>query len=320
MVDAKIDSTDGRSIAVRPPIPIRRACLPTPALQKDPLMKLLRFGPLGSEKPGLLGPDGIVRDLSGVVADVSAASLSPLELARLQAIDPASLPVVVGNPRLGACVAGVGKFICVGLNYADHARETGKEPPAEPILFMKATSAICGPNDDIEIPRNSSKCDWEVELGVVIGQRAKYVSEAEALNFVAGYCLVNDVSERAFQSERGGQWTKGKSHDSFGPIGPWLVTKDEVPDPQNLDLWLDVDGVRRQTGSTRTMIFGVAHLVAYISQFMTLNPGDIIATGTPPGVGLGQKPPVFLTVGQQMRLGVTGLGTQTQTTIAARPS
>jgi 2-keto-4-pentenoate hydratase/2-oxohepta-3-ene-1,7-dioic acid hydratase in catechol pathway len=215
-------------------------------------------------------------------------------------------------------VGRTGKFICVGLNYADHARETGKEPPAEPILFMKATSAICGPDDDIEIPEGSSKTDWEVELGVVIGKRAKYVREEDALEHVAGYCTVNDVSERAFQSERGGQWTKGKSHDTFGPVGPWLVTRDEVADPQALELWLEVDGIRRQNGSTRTMIFGVASLVSYISRFMTLEPGDIIATGTPPGVGLGHKPPVFLRAGQTMRLAVAGLGTQTQKTIPAR--
>ncbi len=221
--------------------------------------------------------------------------------------------------RIGACVPRPGKFICVGLNYADHAKETGKAPPEEPILFMKATSAVVGPNDDVEIPRGSKKADWEVELGVVIGTRAKYVSEADALNHVAGYCVVNDVSERAFQSERGGQWTKGKSHDTFGPTGPWLVTRDEVADPQNLALWLDVDGVRRQTGNTNTMIFGVAHLVSYISQFMTLEPGDVIATGTPPGVGMGIKPePVFLKPGQVMTLGIEGLGEQRQQTVEAR--
>ena len=280
-------------------------------------MKLLRFGPLGQEKPGLLDGDGLLRDLSGVVADIAGEALGDEALARLAALDPATLPLVDGKPRIGACVGKVGKMICVGLNYADHARETGKEPPAEPILFMKATTALCGPDDDIEIPRGSQKTDWEVELGVVIGKRAKYVGEAEALGHVAGYCVVNDVSERAFQSERGGQWTKGKSHDTFGPIGPWLVTRDEIADPQAIDLWLEVDGVSRQNGSTRTMIFGVAHLVSYISQFMTLEPGDIIATGTPPGVGLGQKPPLFLKAGQTMRLGVAGLGIQTQRTIAA---
>lgn len=281
-------------------------------------MKLLRFGPIGQEKPGLLDGQGTLRDLSGVVADIAGEVLGDAGLARLAALDTSTLPSVEGNPRIGACVGEVGKMICVGLNYADHAKETGKEPPAEPILFMKATTALCGPNDDIEIPRGSLKTDWEVELGVVIGKRAKYVAEADALGHVAGYCVVNDVSERAFQSERGGQWTKGKSHDTFGPIGPWLVTRDEVADPQAIGLWLEVDGVSRQNGSTRTMIFGVAHLVSYISQFMTLEPGDIIATGTPPGVGLGQKPPVFLKVGQSMRLGIQGLGIQTQRTVAAR--
>lgn len=281
-------------------------------------MKLLRFGPLGQEKPGLLDGQDTLRDLSGVVADIAGEVLGDAGLARLAALDTSTMPSVEGNPRIGACVGEVGKMICVGLNYADHAKETGKEPPAEPILFMKATTALCGPNDDIEIPRGSLKTDWEVELGVVIGKRAKYVAEADALGHVAGYCVVNDVSERAFQSERGGQWTKGKSHDTFGPIGPWLVTRDEVADPQAIGLWLEVDGVSRQNGSTRTMIFGVTHLVSYISQFMTLEPGDIIATGTPPGVGLGQKPPVFLKVGQTMRLGIEGLGIQTQRTVAAR--
>ena len=281
-------------------------------------MKLLRFGPLGQEKPGLLDGQGTLRDLSGVVADIAGEVLGDAGLARLAALDTSTLPSVEGNPRIGACVGEVGKMICVGLNYADHAKETGKVPPAEPILFMKATTALCGPNDDIEIPRGSLKTDWEVELGVVIGKRAKYVAEVDALDHVAGYCVVNDVSERAFQSERGGQWTKGKSHDTFGPIGPWLVTRDEVADPQAVGLWLEVDGVSRQNGSTRTMIFGVTHLVSYISQFMTLEPGDIIATGTPPGVGLGQKPPVFLKAGQTMRLGIEGLGIQTQRTVAAR--
>ncbi|MCD2174882.1 fumarylacetoacetate hydrolase family protein [Rhizobium sp. C4] len=281
-------------------------------------MKLLRHGPAGAEKPALLDNDGKVRDLSGIVADLGGEALSDAGLARIAAIDPKSLPEVSPG-RIGPCIAGTRKFICVGLNYSDHAKETGKAPPEEPILFMKATSAIIGPNDDVEIPRNSVKADWEVELGIVIGTRAKYVSEDKALDHVAGYCVVNDVSERAFQSERGGQWTKGKSHDTFGPIGPWLVTRDEVPDPQNLKLWLDVDGVRRQTGTTANMIFGVRHLVSYISQFMTLEPGDIIATGTPPGVGLGIKPePVFLKVGQVMTLGIEGLGDQTQHTIAAR--
>ncbi|WP_427026314.1 fumarylacetoacetate hydrolase family protein (plasmid) [Aureimonas ureilytica] len=281
-------------------------------------MKLLRFGAPGAEKPGLLDAAGAVRDLSAHLPDLAGDALSPASLARLAALDPASLPLAPEGSRIGACVARPGKFICIGLNYADHARETGKEPPPEPIVFMKATSAFSGPYDDVEIPRGSEKTDWEVELGVVIGSTAKYVSEADALDHVAGYCLVNDVSERAFQSERGGQWTKGKSHDTFGPTGPFLVTRDEVPDPQALDLWLDVDGVRRQTGNTRTMIFGVAHLVSYLSEFMTLEPGDIIATGTPPGVGLGFKPPIFLREGQEMRLGIQGLGEQRQRTVAAR--
>lgn len=281
-------------------------------------MKLLRHGPAGAEKPALLDSDGKIRDLSGVVADLGGAALSDASLKQLAAIDPKTLPEVSPG-RIGPCVAGTRKFICVGLNYSDHAKETGKAPPEEPILFMKATSAIIGPNDDVEIPRGSVKADWEVELGIVIGTRAKYVGEDKALDHVAGYCVVNDVSERAFQSERGGQWTKGKSHDTFGPIGPYLVTRDEVQDPQNLKLWLDVDGVRRQTGTTANMIFGVRHLVSYISQFMTLEPGDIIATGTPPGVGLGIKPePVFLKAGQVMTLGIEGLGDQRQQTIEAR--
>ena len=280
-------------------------------------MKLLRYGPKGFEKPALLDTHGVIRDLSGAVDDIAGAVLSPEGLARLAALDPETLPVLPEG-RIGACIGNVGKFICVGLNYADHAKETGKAPPEEPILFMKATTAINGPNDEVEIPRGSNKADWEVELGVVIGTRAKYVSQANALDHVAGYCLVNDVSERAFQSERGGQWTKGKSHDTFGPIGPWLVTRDEIADPQNLGLWLDVDGIRRQTGNTSTMIFTVAHLVSYISQFMTLEPGDVIATGTPPGVGMGIKPePIFLREGQVMTLGIDGLGSQRQTTIAA---
>lgn len=281
-------------------------------------MKLLRHGPAGAEKPALIAADGSIRDLSGIIPDLAGDVLSDAGLERLRALDPATLPVVAVE-RIGSCVPRPGKFICVGLNYADHAKETGKAPPEEPILFMKASSAVVGPNDDVEIPRTSLKCDWEVELGVIIGTRAKYVSEASALSHVAGYCVINDVSERAFQSERGGQWTKGKSHDTFGPTGPWLVTRDEVADPQNLALWLYVDGVRRQTGNTSTMIFGVAHLVSYISQFMTLEPGDIIATGTPPGVGMGIKPqPVFLKPQQIMTLGIEGLGEQRQTTIEAR--
>lgn len=281
-------------------------------------MKLLRYGARGSERPAILDENGGIRDLSDRVADIGKDALAPASLGKLAALDVQSLPLLPEGDRIGACVAGVGKFICVGLNYADHARETGKAPPTEPILFMKATSAVTGPNDAIEIPRGSQKTDWEVELGVVIGSRAKYVDQAQALDHVAGYCVVNDVSERSFQSERGGQWTKGKSHDSFGPIGPWLVTRDEIGDPQNLGLWLDVDGTRRQTGNTQTMIFGVRFLISYISQFMTLEPGDIIATGTPPGVGLGLKPPVFLREGQVVTLGIDGLGSQRQTTIAAR--
>jgi len=278
-------------------------------------MKLLRYGELGAERPGLLDAEGRVRDLRDVVPDIAGPFLSDESLDRIRALDPDHLPLVEGTPRIGACVGAIGKFVCVGLNYADHAAETGKAPPEEPVLFMKATSAVCGPNDAVEIPRGSKKTDWEVELGVVIGRRAKHVAKAESLDFVAGYCVVNDVSERAFQSERGGQWTKGKSADTFGPIGPWLVTRDEVPDPQALGLWLEVDGTRRQTGSTARMIFGVTELVSYISGFMTLHPGDVIATGTPPGVGLGQKPPVFLCPGQTMRLGIDGLGEQHQAVI-----
>ncbi len=280
-------------------------------------MRLLRYGPVGRERPGLLDTTGQIRDLGGVIADVAGPALGDAMLARLKALDPASLPLVEGNPRLGPCVAGVGKFICVGLNYSDHAAETGATVPPEPILFFKATSAITGPNDPVEIPRGSVKTDWEVELGVIIGTRAKYVAEADAMAHVAGYCVVNDMSERDFQMHRQGQWMKGKSHDTFGPIGPWLVTRDDVPDPQNLAMFLDVDGKRYQNGSTRTMVYGVAHLVHYISQFMTLEPGDIISTGTPPGVGLGQKPPVYLVAGQTMHLGIEGLGHQTQVTIPA---
>lgn len=280
-------------------------------------MKLLRYGEAGAELPALLDADGRMRDLSSILRDIDGAALSPENLRRLAALDPSSLPLVEGNPRIGSAIARPGKFLCVGLNYADHARETGKEPPAEPVLFSKATTALCGPNDDVEIPRGSDRTDWEVELGIVIGARAKYVDEVSALDHVAGYTLVNDVSERRFQSERGGQWVKGKSHDTFGPVGPWMVTKDEIADVQNLDLWLDVDGQRRQSGNTRTMIFGVAHLVSYISQFMTLEPGDIIATGTPPGVGLGMKPPTFLTAGQVVTLGARGLGEQRQLMVQA---
>ncbi|MAZ84460.1 MAG: 2-hydroxyhepta-2,4-diene-1,7-dioate isomerase [Hoeflea sp.] len=280
-------------------------------------MKLLRYGERGAEKPGLLDNEGKIRDLSGVVSDIGPDALSAEMLSYLSDLVGANLPKVEGTPRIGPPVGTIGKFICVGLNYADHAKETGKTAPAEPVLFAKATSAVCGPNDDIEIPRGSDRTDWEVELGVVIGARAKYVDEASALDHVAGYVLVNDVSERRFQSERSGQWIKGKSHDTFGPIGPWLVTKDEIADVQNIDLWLDVDGDRRQTGNTRTMIFGVAHLVSYISQFMTLEPGDIISTGTPPGVGLGMSPPTFLREGQTVRLGAAGLGEQRQKMVQA---
>ena len=280
-------------------------------------MKLLRIGAKGAEKPALLAADGSYRDLSSIVSDLSGDALTPEGLARIRATDPASLPELDKSQRIGPCVGHVGKFICVGLNYADHAAETGAAIPAEPILFAKATSAIVGPNDDVIIPKNSIKPDWEVELGVIIGKEARYVSEDEAMDHVAGYCVVNDLSERHFQTERGGQWTKGKSADTFGPIGPWLVTADEVPDPQNLKMWLDVDGHRYQDGSTHTMIFGVRHLVHYISQFMSLQPGDIISTGTPPGVGMGIKPePVWLKPGQTMTLGIEGLGEQQQRTVA----
>ncbi len=279
-------------------------------------MKLLRYGPAGSEKPGLLDADGGLRDLSGEVADIAGDVLTPDGLERLAALDPATLPRVDGSPRLGACVGDIGKMICVGLNYADHAAESGMPVPPEPVLFFKATSAICGPNDDVRIPRGSEKTDWEVELGVVIGREARYVDEADAMDHVAGYCIINDLSERAFQIERSGQWVKGKSADTFGPTGPWLVTKDEVADPQDLAMWLEVDGHRYQDGSTQTMVYGVQHLVHYISQFMSLQPGDVISTGTPPGVGMGQKPQVYLREGQVMELGITGLGTQRQQTVA----
>ena len=276
-------------------------------------MKLLRYGPQGQEKPGLLDADGAIRDLSGHVPDIAGAVLTDLD--RLAQIDPASLPKVEGTPRLGPCVAGTGKFICIGLNYADHAAESGLQVPPEPVVFMKATSAICGPNDPILIPRTSVKTDWEVELGVVIGKPGKYLTEAEALDHVAGYCVINDVSERSFQTERSGQWTTGKSCDNFGQTGPWLVTRDEVPDPQNLPMWLKVNGETMQNGSTRTMVYGVAHVVAYLSQFFTLHPGDIISTGTPPGVGMGMKPPRYLKAGDVVELGIDGLGTQRQTCV-----
>lgn len=313
-------------------------------------MKLLRYGPPGEEQPGLLDAAGRIRSLAGMVDDIAGQTLSAESLNQLRQLDPTSLPLVgppgrvgpeAGNhpegtrqgaqtknsdptlhapgsqvSRIGPCVGRVGKLMCIGLNYAEHAAETAAKLPAEPVLFLKATSAICGPYDDLQIPRGSTKTDWEVELGIVIGERAKYVAEADALGFVAGYCTVHDVSEREFQIERCGQWTKGKSCDTFGPIGPWLVTKDEIPDPQNLRLWLEVDGERRQDGSTRTMVFGVKQLVSYLSQFMTLHPGDIISSGTPSGVGMGRKPPVFLRPGQTVRLSVEGLGEQRQRTVA----
>lgn len=282
-------------------------------------MKLLRVGAPGNERPALLDEEGRFRDLSGYVEDIAGDALSDESLKRLAAIDPKSLPEIGQSERIGPCVGRVGKFICIGLNYVDHARETGKQPPAEPIVFMKATSAVCGPNDQIEMPNGSEKLDWEVELGVVIGSRAKYVSMDQALDHVAGYCAVNDVSERGFQSERGGQWTKGKSHDTFGPIGPWLVTRQDIPDVQNLALWLDVDGQRMQSGTTANMIFDVAYLISYLSQFMTLEPGDVVATGTPAGVGMGQSPQVFLKPGMAVALGIDGLGQQSASIVAAIP-
>lgn len=276
-------------------------------------MKLLRIGAKGAEKPAILAEDGTIRDLSGIVGDIAGQTLTPEGLAKIRATDIGVLPKLDANQRIGACVGNVGKFICIGLNYADHAAETGAPIPAEPIIFMKATSAIIGPNDDVIIPKNAIKPDWEVELGVVIGREARYVEEADAMDHVAGYCVINDVSERHFQTERGGTWDKGKGCDTFGPIGPWLVTRDEVADPQNLKMWLEVDGRRYQDGSTTTMIFGVAKVVSYVSQFMSLQPGDIISTGTPPGVGMGIKPePVWLKPGNVMRLGIEGLGEQTQ--------
>jgi len=276
-------------------------------------MKLLRWGPPGEERPGILDSEGRIRDLSGVVRDIDGKAISPEGLARIAAYDPSTLPLVRGTPRIGPCVAGVGKFMCIGLNYSDHAAETGAKVPPEPVLFLKATSAISGPYDDVRIPRGSTKTDWEVELGVVIGKAGRYIPESEAMDHVAGYCIVNDVSERDWQANRSGTWTKGKSSDTFGPIGPWLVTKDEIPDPQNLGMWLEVNGHRYQDGSTRTMVYGVRFLVHYLSEFFTLHPGDIISTGTPPGVGLGIKPePVFLKPGDRMRLGIDGLGVQEQ--------
>ena len=281
-------------------------------------MKLLRFGPPGQERPGLLDSTGTLRDLSAHVDDIDGAALAPATLARLKALDPATLPAVAGSPRLGPCVGAIGKFVCIGLNYADHAAESNMPIPAEPIVFAKWTSAVVGPNDAVKIPRGSEKTDWEVELGVVIGTAASYVDEADALRYVAGYCVVNDVSERSYQLERGGTWDKGKGCDTFGPTGPWLVTTDEIPDPHVLDMWLEVDGKRYQNGNTRTMIFNVPQLVSYLSRFMTLQPGDVISTGTPPGVGMGIKPQaVYLRPGQTMRLGIQGLGEQQQTTISA---
>ena len=288
-------------------------------------MKLLRYGMSatgatdGNEKPGMLDDSGVLRDLSGMVSDIAGETLLPENIERLRNTDPATLPEVEGNPRLGPCVGQIGKFICIGLNYSDHAKEAGLSVPPEPIIFTKYTSAICGANDDVIIPRNSVKTDWEVELGVVIGKPAKYVDEKSALDHVAGYCVINDISEREFQIERSGQWVKGKSCDTFGPTGPWLVTPDEVGDPQNLDLWLEVDGKRYQDGNTRTMVYGVAHLIHYLSQFFTLHSGDIISTGTPPGVGLGQKPePIYLRAGQTMHLGIEKLGVQTQNLVAEK--
>ena len=279
-------------------------------------MKLLRHGAPGAERPGMLAADGTIRDLTGLVPDIGGAVLSDTGLAMLRGVDTSALPVVAPGTRLGPCVAGTGKFICIGLNYSDHAAETGATVPPEPIIFMKATSAICGPDDPIIIPRGSEKTDWEVELAVIIGTRAKHVSERDALSHVAGYAVTNDVSERAYQIERSGQWTKGKSCDNFGQLGPWLVTRDEVPDPQDLPLWLSVNGEKVQDGSTKTMVYGVAHLVSYLSGFMTLHPGDVISTGTPPGVGLGMKPPRYLKPGDVVELGVAGLGTQRQAVVA----
>jgi len=278
-------------------------------------MKLMRVGQPGQEKPAILDAKGKVRDLSAHVKDIGGEAISPEGLKKIAAIDLGTLPVI-SEERIGACVAGTGKFICIGLNFSDHAAETGATVPPEPVIFMKATSAIVGPNDNVVIPRGSEKTDWEVELGVVIGKTAKYVSEADALDYVAGYCVSHDVSERAFQTERAGQWTKGKSCDTFGPIGPWLVTKDEITDPQNLGMWLKVNGQTMQDGSSKTMVYGVAHVVSYLSQFMSLHPGDVISTGTPPGVGMGQKPPRYLKTGDVVELGIEGLGSQKQTFVA----
>jgi 2-keto-4-pentenoate hydratase/2-oxohepta-3-ene-1,7-dioic acid hydratase in catechol pathway len=276
-------------------------------------MKLVRYGAPGAEKPGVLDADGQLRDLSDIVPDINGASLSPAGLAKIAGANPATLPIVRSSPRIGPCIARPLNFVCIGLNYADHAAETGATPPTEPIIFLKSLGAFQGPYDDVVIPKGSTKPDWEVELGIVIGTKAKYVSEADAMNHVAGYCVVNDVSERNFQSERGGTWDKGKGCDTFGPTGPWMVTKDEIPDPQALGMWLDVNGERMQTGSTKTMIFNVVQIVSYVSHFITLHPGDIIATGTPPGVGMGKKPtPIWLKAGDVMTLGIDGLGEQKQ--------
>ena len=285
-------------------------------------MKLLRYGPAGQEKPGILDSDGKVRDLSAIVPDIAGDTLSKQGIARLQALDVASLPLVAGTPqsdlRLGPCVAGVGKFVCIGLNYADHAAESGMPVPPEPVIFNKWTSSIIGPDDDVQIPRGSTKTDWEVELGVVIGTGGVYIEEADALDHVAGFCLVNDLSEREYQIERSGTWDKGKGCDTFGPIGPWLVTPDEMGDYDNLAMWLEVDGHRHQNGTTATMVYKVPFLIAYCSRFMSLQPGDVISTGTPPGVGMGAKPPIFLRGGETMRLGIEGLGVQTQKVLPAQ--
>ncbi len=280
-------------------------------------MKLLRYGPKGQEKPGLLDAQGGLRDLSGQVDDIAGEVLSDAGLDKLRALDPESLPLVPGDPRIGPCVGRVGKLVCIGLNYRDHAEESGQPVPEEPVIFMKATSSLSGPDDPVIIPRGSEKTDWEVELAFVIGKEARYIEQADWADYIAGYCVCNDVSERAFQLEGTGQWVKGKSADSFAPLGPWMVTRDEIPDPQALDVWLDVDGTRRQSGNTRTMIFPVAELVTYVSRFMSLQPGDVISTGTPPGVGLGHKPPIFLSPGQVMTLGIEGLGAQRQEVVAS---
>ena len=280
-------------------------------------MKLVRYGAPGAEKPGVLDADGKLRDLSDIVSDIDGTTLSPAGLAKIAGADPATLPLVRSTPRIGPCVARPLNFVCIGLNYADHAAETGATPPTEPIIFLKSLGAFQGPNDDVVIPKGSTKPDWEVELGIIIGTKAKYVSEADAMNHVAGYCVVNDVSERNFQFERGGTWDKGKGCDTFGPTGPWMVTKDEVPDPQNLVMWLDVNGERMQNGNTKTMIFNVIQIVSYVSHFITLHPGDVIATGTPPGVGMGKKPtPIWLKAGDVMTLGIDGLGQQKQNVLA----